>query len=199
MSRFTQDTMDKVLDGRAIRPRVFLYLDFPSTKLRAWNGDRNITIVPPGRTGTWQWIPSAGVINIDGIVHSLDTGSQALQITFEATIQSNIGLAHENLWGREAAVWLGWGNFVGGVINNEIANIYTGIMDSSSIQRHSDGAIINIKAEQIILLMNRIAARLRTTRDHSAANPGDKFYDKVARLVDTPLRALGPRYKPPLS
>ena len=176
-------------------PKIFLWMDFPSTPLLVWNGGITLPLTPVGETGTWNWEPGWDLLSTSEVTHALEPGSTKLQVRVNSVSQEMLALARGNLFGQEMKLWRGWGTVNGdAIVGGEIVLAWQGLMDSVVINRDA----ITIDGEQRIILMSGVDPVLRTDGDFKGRHSGDKFFNIVASLTDNPAKGLNANYRPPL-
>jgi hypothetical protein len=146
---------------------------FDSGTIRLWTGYGDKTIDLQKYTG------AGTLLNIDGIAEVADLNASGITISLSGISSSVISLAlQENYQGRVAKVYFG----VEGV--SGVVEVFSGFMDVMTIQHSGDKMNVTLSIESKLVTLQRPNIRRYTSANHKLRNPGDTFFDYVAKLQD---------------
>lgn len=146
---------------------------FDSGTIRLWTGYGDKTINSQTYTG------AGTLLNIDGIAEVADLNASGITISLSGISSSVISLAlQENYQGRVAKVYFG----VEGV--SGVVEVFSGFMDVMTIQHSGDKMNVTLSIESKLVTLQRPNIRRYTSANHKLRNPGDTFFDYVAKLQD---------------
>lgn len=146
---------------------------FDNGTIRLWTGYGDKTINSQTYTG------AGTLLNIDGIAEVADLNASGITISLSGISSSVISLAlQENYQGRVAKVYFG----VEGV--SGVVEVFSGFMDVMTIQHSGDKMNVTLSIESKLVTLQRPNIRRYTSGNHKLRNPGDTFFDYVAKLQD---------------
>jgi len=118
-------------------------------------------------------------LNIDGIAEVADLNASGITISLSGISSGVISLAlQENYQGRVAKVYFG----VEGV--SGVVEVFSGFMDVMTIQHSGEKMNVTLSIESKLVTLQRPNIRRYTSANHKLRNPGDTFFDYVAKLQD---------------
>jgi hypothetical protein len=90
-----------LLEADVVRPVIFIYADFPSGVRRVWTGIGTVTFQGESWTGV------GGVISLESIPESVDSGSQGITLTLNGLDQTVIdAMTDDEYQGRDVVMYL---------------------------------------------------------------------------------------------
>lgn len=163
------------LDSRFLSDAVNLFiaveLFFDQGTLRYWTGVGNKTINGNTYTG------AGTLLNVGGLEESDDLSAPGASVTLSGVDSNLVSTAlQEPYQNRECRIHLG--------SENETFEVFSGFMDTMTIDDSGDTCTINIQCESRLILLDRIVPLRYTQETQERLYPGDTFFSFVTALAD---------------
>lgn len=178
MARDIESAMESAVASRALRPVLFVEMEFDEGTLNFFTG-----------IGTLSWDSKTwtGAGHLLGVEPAEETASiEARNATFvlsgmpESVVALALGSDYQ---GRAARIWFGALDDSLAVIADPV-RIFSGFMDVMTIDDDPNGARIAVTAENSLVVLRRAQERRYTPEDQKLDFPDDTGLQYVAALQD---------------
>lgn len=160
---------------------VFVELDFASGFVRAWDGLGAF----PWDSKTWTGTGTLG--GIGPVAEKAGVNATGLTLTLDGVDSALIATAlTEDYQGRAVNIWLGFLNSSLAVIADP-KNVFGGIMDYMEVEEDGPTSTITVYCESWLRVLNRSKDRRYTDQDQQLRFAGDRGFEFVGLLADTPV------------
>lgn len=163
-------------EQKVVRPALFAAFDFFNGMTRVWSGFNTI------KWRSYDWLPLADMGAVSSIEETMavkSTGATFQLSGVPANLIStvmNVELQNRNCW-----LWIAFMNEQWKMIG-DASLIFSGFMDTISIQDGGETALITMNAENRLRDLDRPRERRWTTEDQVVTYPGDLGFTYVPML-----------------
>lgn len=162
-----------------LRPCYFVHIEGVTDDLWVWSGIGYVV----WNAQTWRGM--GDFASIKEIAETTDLRATGLELQLSGVPSDKISFAlQETRSGKLVEVWFGLLNETDLTIIADPFRVYKGRLDQVQIEDGPDAATITVKAESVLIDLERAIIRRFTHEDHQIDAPGDLFFIYVAEIQD---------------
>jgi len=177
MARGIDSALLTALTQPEVQPFYAVEFLFSVTPLRFWTGygDRDITVRGESQTFTG----AATLLSISGMDEVKDLSAKSVTITLSGIESEAISLAlAENYQRRTCRIYVGEQSV------SSVVEVFTGRMDTMSIQDTGTTSTIELTVESNLVELERASNWRYTNDNHKSRHPDDEFFSYVQSIQD---------------
>lgn len=180
------------LEAKAVKPVIFVYLDFLGGAVRVNSSPNDAvfagnTFLGVGLLGGISTIEESKSVSANGITLTLAAPSSLVSLALQ-----------EHYRTRPAKIWLGAFDGAGAVIADPV-QIWSGRMDTMKIDHGGEISLINLTCETRIIDLNRSRERRYTHEEQQRLYPGDLALEYLTTIISENIAWGTPTAYSPLS
>lgn len=178
MSRTLSTGMQSATTSDLVRPFFLVQLHFDTGTLYLWTGNGNL--IHGGQT----YVGAGDLLGISSFEEKSDLGAVGATITLNGVKTSLVQKARdEDYQGREVYIRLGAFDSSGNIIADPVT-MFSGFMDTMTINEGAEYSDINLTLENKILQLDRTMERRYTDSDQKLDFPTDDGFEFVSTLQE---------------
>lgn len=178
MSRTLTSAMQTVATAEVVRPILLVQCAFDSDDLNLWSGIGDLTV------DSVDYVGAGTLLSVSPVKESADLAANGMSVTLSGVTDPLISKARdEDYQGRELKIFLGAMDSANSVIADPVL-IFSGFMDTMSIQDSADTATITVSVENRLIEFQRNRVRRYTAEDQKIDYPTDKGLEFVAEIAE---------------
>lgn len=178
MSRTLTSAMQTVATAEVVRPILLVQCAFDSGDLNLWSGIGDLTV------DSVDYVGAGTLLSVSPVKESADLAANGMSVTLSGVTDPLISKARdEDYQGRELKIFLGAMDSANSVIADPVL-IFSGFMDTMSIQDSADTATITVSVENRLIEFQRNRVRRYTAEDQKIDYPTDKGLEFVAEIAE---------------
>ena len=190
MSRTLSEAMQTVATAEVVRPILLVQALFDDvyddetppnlihTQLYLWSGIGDLVV------GGITYVGAGTLLSVSPVKESADLAANGMSVTLSGVTDPLISKARDvDYQGRELKIYLGAMDSANSVIADPVL-IFSGFMDTMSIQDSADTATITVSVENRLIEFQRNRVRRYTAEDQKIDYPTDKGLEFVAEIAE---------------
>lgn len=171
MSRTVPSALLTSLSQPEVYPYYAVDMDFDTAPLRFWTGYGDRTIFTNTYTGT------GNLLSISGLEEANDLSAKGVTLQMTGVPSEIVSLAlQEPYQRRNCKIYFGTTDTTVPI------EVFSGLMNTMSIQDGGDSSIIELTVESKLLRLNKSSNWRYTQENHQSRHSGDTFFSYVADL-----------------
>lgn len=173
-----------MIAAELLEPVVFLFADFPSQPRRIWTGKGDYN------DGTNVWTGVGGIIGIESISETVDTGAQGLKVSLNGLDQDLVNQLTSDAYQKERCeILLGFWDRTSTNAPDIVMlpePLWRGVLDADDVMFSAKAANLTIYCEHRLVDILRKREWRYTDRDQQLLNPGegDTGLSKIEQIQD---------------
>ena len=181
MTRSSTTAFNNAVAAATVDPFFAAKLEFENGTTNLWTGVGNISF--EAGSGSETFNGAGDLAQISAVEESADIASSGITFTLSGLNSSLISLVlSENYQGRNATLYLGMISS-GSVVANPYI-LFRGFMDTMNINDSGETAIIEVKAENRLVALQKAKIRRYTNEDQKLIDSTDKGFSFINDLQD---------------
>ena len=184
MTRTLSSTVTDYVTGTILYPVFLAQFQFDSANLNLWTGYRTLSFNPG--TGAESFVGAGDLGRVSPVMETASIKATGLDFSLSGLNTSVVSVAlTEAYQGRICVLWLGFMDTNGDLADT--VQVFKGRMDTMAVREDGDSSVISVKAESILISLEKANERRFTPEDQQLDYPTDEGYSIVAALQQRDL------------
>ena len=178
MSRTLTSAMGAASTAEVFRPIFLVQMAFPTANLNMWSGIGDLTV------DSVDYVGAGNLLSVGEISESTELQANGVRLALSGVSSILITKARdEDYQGRELKILLGAMDSSNSIINDPVV-MFSGFMDTLTINDGGETAIISVTAENRLIEFEKTRVRRYTAEDQKIDFPNDKGLEYVAEMAE---------------
>jgi hypothetical protein len=179
MTRFLSSTVTAYVTGTELYPVFLAQFQFDSGRLNLWTGYR--TLVFDTGEGSEGFAGAGDLGKVSPVMETERIRATGLDFSLSGLNSAVVSIAlGEDYQGRICILWLGFMDTNGDLAGS--VELFRGRMDILSISESGETSTISVKAESVLVALEKSYERRWTDNDQKIDYPSDEGFSGVAAL-----------------